>query len=104
MIPAHWDMPTIAAILVSLVIPLLSSLLSRAHWPQEITGLISVVLAGANGFFAEWAKAGNTFHWQGAATLALESLGGVLVGRLLLWKGTQTDAKLLAVGSKKPGP
>jgi len=90
----------IISLVVSVVIPLFSSLLSRTHWPSEVTGLLTVALATANGFFTQWSQTTDEFQWKSALLLSLGSFLVAVAKRVALWRGTQTDAKLLAVGSK----
>lgn len=96
----HIDAATVAAVLVSTVIPLLSSLLSKAHWPAEIAGLLTLLLSTGDAFFAEWAKAGDAFDWHHAAGLALLTVLGAFQFRSHVWAGSSTDAAALTVGSK----
>lgn len=92
----HLDAAFVVALIVSTVIPLLSSLLARAHWPGEIVGILTLALATANGFFAEWADAGSGFDWRAALGTAVLSFLTAVAARYGLWKGTATDAAALA--------
>lgn len=84
---------------VSLLIPLLSSLLVKAHWPAEVAGLLTLVLATANGLLTQWADQGSAFNWHAALSAAFVSLIIAFQARARIWLGSKTDAKALAVGS-----
>lgn len=88
------------SLLTSTLIPAVSSLVSRQHWPTEITALITVILAAVSGFAAQAASAGD-FHLNTALLYSLLTYVIAAVARSQFWRGTTTDAKLLAVGSKK---
>ena len=98
----HFDTATILALLVSIVIPLVSTLLMKAHWPVDVMSYLTIVLAAINGFVTEWAQSPNANHydWKTAVGISLSSLVVALISRRGLWVGTKTDAKLAAVGSK----
>ena len=88
--------PTIVALMVSVVLPLLSALIARPRWPGELVGVLTLLLAGATGFFSEWAAAGDGFRWQTAMSTAVLTFGLAVAARYGLWKGTATDARALA--------
>lgn len=94
---------TIVAVLVSTVLPLISSLISSppvaAKWP-EFEGIATTVLAAVTGFFAEWAHAGSGFDWKRAAGIAALSLLTAFQSRARIWAGSAIDAILRAAGSK----
>lgn len=90
----------VISLIVSVVIPLLSSLLAKAHWPGEVVGILTLLIAAANGFFTEWAQAGSGFNWRHALLLAVASFVVAVLSRYGLWKGTVTDGKALAFPSK----
>jgi hypothetical protein len=98
----HLNTALIVALVVSPVIPLLSSLLARAHWPGEVVGILTLVLAAANGFFSEWAQDGDAFDWRTALSTAVGSFIVAIASRYGLWKGTTTDAKLLQFPGPRP--
>jgi hypothetical protein len=89
-------------LLVSVVLPLVSSLITTTKMPDEVRGIATLVLAGVTGVVTEWAKAGDGFDWRTAVKTALVAFVIAVAGRVALWRGTKTDAKLLAVGSKAP--
>jgi hypothetical protein len=91
---------TILALVISIVLPLLSSLLSKPHWPAEIAGIITLALSTATGFLTEWANAGGDYHWQTALETTLVSFGIAVLGRTGLWRNTVLDSLLLSVGAK----
>jgi len=88
---------TILALIVSVVIPLIAALLSKARWPQEVTGIITAALATANGFFTEWANStgANHYNWQAALGIAIGSFFLAIAAHYGVWKDTATTAKLL---------
>jgi hypothetical protein len=94
----------IVGLIVSVVIPLLSALLTRAHWPTEVVGLLTVLLATANGFFTEWANAGDRFRWQVALSTAIVSYVLAVAAHYGIWKGTSTEARALAAPAAKTKP
>lgn len=96
------DAAQIVALVVSVVIPLCSSLLARAHWPAELVGVLTLVISAGNGFAAQWAAAGSGFDWRPALGLAVGSFIVAVLSRYGLWRGTATDAKLLAFPASKP--
>jgi uncharacterized membrane-anchored protein len=98
------NLATTLALLVSVVIPLLSSLFTKASMPAEVRGILTLLLSAVTGFVTEWAHAASSndvsFHWQTAAGTAAVSFVIAILSRYGLWRGTATDAKALAVGSK----
>ena len=94
------DGTTIIGLVLSILIPLLTSLLAKAHWPTEIQSLITIVLATATGFLTEWIDAGSTFDWKTALGLSLGSMLVAIAARYGFWRETPLDAKLLSVGGK----
>lgn len=92
----HFDTATIISLIVSVVIPLVSALLYRAHWSITIIGVLTLALSFANGFLTQWADAGNTFAWQAAlATTAVDFVMAV-VAHKGVWKATPLEANLIA--------
>lgn len=100
----HPDTAFILSLVLSVFIPLVSSLLGRAHWPGEVLGILTALISGANGFFTEWAESSRLHHydWRTALGLALGSFVVASLGRVILWAGTRTDAKILAFPSASP--
>jgi protein-S-isoprenylcysteine O-methyltransferase Ste14 len=100
-----FDMNTamIIAFVVSIVIPLLSNIVAKEHWPKEIVGLITAFLATANGFFTEWDQSGDNFKWQTALSVAIVSFFLAVAAHYGLWKDTKTEQKLLRAGPGKNG-
>lgn len=98
----HPDTAMVLSLVLSVFIPLLSSLLGRAHWPSEVLGIFTLAISTVNGFFTEWSESSNSHHydWKTALGIALGSFVFASLGRIVLWVGTKTDAQLLAVGSK----
>jgi hypothetical protein len=100
-----FDMNTsmIIALVVSIIIPLLSNIVAKEHWPKEVVGIMTAFLATANGFFSEWDQAGSNFRWQTALSMAVLSFFLAVAAHYGLWKDTKTEAKLLKAGSGKGG-
>jgi uncharacterized membrane-anchored protein len=96
----HLHTATVIALLISTVLPLVSSLVTTVHMPPEVAGIVTLLLATVTGFLTEWHEAGDGFRWQTAAGLAALSFLTAAVARARIWIGSRTDAKLLAVGSK----
>lgn len=98
----HLDLAQILGLIVSVVIPLVSALLSRAHWPQEITGILTLAVSTADGFLTEWAHAGSSWDWKPALGQTIITFFLAVAAHYGVWKGTQTSAKLLAFPRAKP--
>lgn len=98
------NLATTLALVVSVVLPLVSSLLTKPEVPAELRGVLTLLLSAVTGFVTEWAHAAASadvsFRWQAAAGTAAVSFVIAILSRYGLWKGTATDAKALAVGSK----
>ena len=90
--------------LIGLILPLLSALLTRAHWPNEIAGLCTLVLSAVEGIVAEATHGGADFQWGDALTKGGIALAAAVVGRLILWANSSTDAQLLAFPRKGVAP
>jgi hypothetical protein len=84
----------------SVAIPLISALLYRAQWNRTVVGLLSLLLATANGFLTEWAAAPSRYDWQDGIWRAALSFGVVVAAHYGVWKDTPAEGRLLAVGSK----
>ena len=97
----HLDTATIIALAIALVIPAVSSLLSKVHWPKEVVGLITLALSALNGFLTEWAKSPSNFDWKSGLLLTVASFAIAIASRYGILKDTKLDAKLLSVGSQK---
>lgn len=94
------NIATLVLLLVSVVFPLISSFLTKAHWPPEIAGLITLALSLIAGLVTEWAQAGDHYNWRVAVSTALSSFVVAAIARARIWIGSLIDGKLLAVGSK----
>lgn len=92
------SLPLILLAVVSYFLPLVSSLLAKQHWPVEVLGLLTTLLAAVAGFVTEWAHADAAFDWRKAAAAALGSWLVAAVARRQTWAGSRIDAKLLAAG------
>jgi hypothetical protein len=97
----HPDTATIVSLVVSVLIPLCSATLTRAHWPVELLGVLTMALAVVNGFFTEWADAGSHFDWQVALSRAVVSFVLAVAAHYGVWKGTATTSKLIAFPTKR---
>lgn len=97
----HWDTATTLAVVLSFVIPALSAAAARGKIPANVAGGITLVVAALNGFFTEWADSSSATHydWKSAAGIALFSLGVAILSHYGLWKGTDTEGHLLAIGN-----
>lgn len=95
------DTATILAIALSWLIPLLSSLLARAHWPGEVVGILTLLISAANGFLSEWARDTVSYNWRHGLLVAVASFVVAVLGRYGLWRNTATDAKVLAFPAPK---
>jgi len=99
----HLDVATVIGLVVSVVIPALSSLLSREHWDAAVTGVLTLLLSTADGFFTQWGAHPVDFQWKAAVGTAVVSYAIALATRFGVLKDTALDAKLLAVGSPPTG-
>lgn len=97
----HLDTATLVGLVLSVVIPAVSSLLSREHWDTAVTGAVTLLLSGADGFFSQWAAHPSDFQWKAALGTAVASYALALLVRFGVLKDTNLDATLLAVGSPK---
>lgn len=95
----------VLSIVVSLVIPLASSLLTRAHWSVQATGMITMLLSAISGFFVEWSQAVNIdhFNWKNAAVAALVSYAFAVAAHYGAWKGS-AEALLHAFPGRSATP
>lgn len=93
----------VLTMIIAFLIPLLSALLSRAHWDQTITGLLTVGLSIASGYFTEWLHSSNVNHydWHTALGLALFSFFVAIASHFGVWQGGSLENGLLAIGSKR---
>lgn len=99
----HWDTATSLSVVLSFVIPALSALAARGKIPANVAGLITMLISALNGFFTEWAESSGPTHfdWKTAAGIALFSYLVAVASHYGLWRGTETQAHLLAVGNQK---
>lgn len=102
--------PLLIAVLLSVVIPAVSALVTRLRWDSSITGLITLAMSGATGFVTEWGSAGAGFDWKAAAVTAAGSWLVAAVSQSKILSGTGLEARLLAfrsgptVGPGEPDP
>lgn len=92
---------TVLSLLIGVVIPHLSALLSGTKAiPAWAGGYITLVLAAVTGFLSEWAKDPNHYDWQRGALNAGVALLFAVISHYGVLRSTPVQAKLLAVGSK----
>lgn len=96
------DVAQIVGLIASVIIPLVSAALSRTKWPQEITGILTLVVSTADGFFTEWAHAASNWDWKPALGQTIITFALAVAAHYGIWKGTQTQAKVLAFPAPKP--
>ena len=98
--PLQPNTALILLLVTSLVIPLVSELLSKAHWSEQATGLITMLLAAVGGFCTEWSQSPNMDHydWKTAAGAALLAFVIAVAAHYGVWKGGSLAAKLRTVG------
>lgn len=92
------DTATIIGLILSVIIPGVSSLLNVGKLAPAASGLITLALSTLTGFLTAWQSAGDGFDWQQGALTALGSYIVAAIARRQLWAGTQVDQALLAVG------
>jgi hypothetical protein len=106
MIPGVTNLSPLALalfIIVSIVLPLVSSLLVKNEWVTthpEIGGILTLLLSAVTGVLTEALKAGNGFAWKPAVLAAVVAFVLAAIGRARLWVGSTADRKALNVGSK----
>ena len=91
-------------IVVSVVLPLVSSLLVKVEWVTkhpEIGGIVTLLLSAVTGLLTEALKAGDGFAWKPAIYAAAVAFVFAAIGRARLWVGSTADRKALNVGSKQ---
>lgn len=92
--------------IISFVIPLLSALLTRAHWAPEITGLVTLALSTALAFFTTWQQSSNATHydWKTVLGTALYSFLVAVATHYGVWKSGKAEAALKAFPAAKAAP
>lgn len=97
------DTAFVLSVATSYVIPLISSLLGQIHWDSWVLGIITTVIATANGFLTEWAQSSSVNHydWKHALVISFADLLLALTGRKVSWEKTRLDSRLLQIGSPK---
>lgn len=89
---------------VAWFLPLLSSLIARPHWPGEVVGGLTIILAAVTGFCNEWIaylqnNTGGHYDWRHALGVTITTVVFAFIARIMVWAGTKTDAWALAFGS-----
>jgi uncharacterized membrane protein YfcA len=87
---------------VAWLFPLLSSFVSRQHWPQWVTGLLTLVISTVGGFVSEWFQDPSHFHIGQATFKAFLAYFLAAVAHQKIWSSTLLDAKLLAFPRRLP--
>lgn len=93
------DTATILGLAINLVASLGGALLSRAHWPQWITGICTLFVSSVIAFLTEWSQSTdiNHYNWVKMAELALVGFViAVTAGYKGIWQGTTLHANILA--------
>lgn len=88
--------------LVSVVIPLVSSLLLKQKWVTthpEVGGVVTLILATITGLLTKYLDSSGPFNWHAGLSTAFVSLIIAFQSRSHIWRGSAADAKALAVGS-----
>jgi len=98
----HLDTATTISLIVSVIIPLCSALLYRAHWSITVIGVFTLALSFANGFFTTWADAGDGFAWQQAIAQTVACFVLAVVAHKGVWKATPIEASLIAFPKTAP--
>lgn len=101
------DTATLLGLAINLLASLGGALLSRAHWPQWITGICTLFVSSAIGFFTEWSQSVdiNHYNWVKMAELALVGFViAVTTGYKGIWQGTTLHANILAFPKPSPPP
>lgn len=94
----HPDTLLVLTLIIGGLLPGLSALLSRAHWDQFVTGVITVGLSIANGFFQTWLNSSSRTHydWRDAAGIAAFTWLVAVMSNLGIWQNTKVVGRLLA--------
>lgn len=99
-----FDTATVVSLIVSIVIPLVSALLYRAHWSITIIGVLTLALSFANGFFTQWADSGPGFNWQHAVLLTVADFILAVAAHKGVWRATPLEANLIQFPKATPPP
>ena len=92
--------PAIIALIASVIIPGFSAAVVKEHWDASITGILTIALSTADGFFTEWAKDGSDFNWKLGVGIAIGSWIIAAITQSKVLSGTQFEAWLLSLGSR----
>lgn len=84
------------ALLAGYLLPLLTAIIARQHWPSALLGPITAVLSAVTGFVSEWAQHPSAYSWRDGGLRAVFVAGFALVGLLQSWRKTGLHDKLLA--------
>lgn len=93
------DTATILGLAINLIASLGGALLSRAHWPQWITGICTLFVSSVIGFFTQWDQSSSINHYNWVKMAELSLVGFVIAvttGYKGIWQGTDLHAAILA--------
>lgn len=99
------DTAVILGLALNLVASLGGALLSRAHWPQWITGICTLFVSSVIGFLTQWSQSVdiNHYNWLKMAELSLVGFViAVTTGYKGIWEGTPLHASILAFPTAHP--
>lgn len=92
----------VLSLVVSVIIPLVSALFTRAKWSSEVTGIISLFLSAIAGLAVEWSQATDLSHFnlKAAALNAVVSYVVAVAAHYGAWKSGSIEASLHAFPSQ----
>jgi hypothetical protein len=95
----HLPPALIAALIASLVIPAVSQLLTKrpTSW---VTGVLTLALSAADGFFSLWASQGDGFNWKSAVGATLVAWGIAALSHSKVIKRTDIERWLVTHGNR----
>jgi hypothetical protein len=98
----HLTTATILALLISVIIPHLTSLVSNTKIvPVWAGGYVTLFLAAVTGFCSEWAQSPNDYNWRQGLATAIGAFVVAVVSRVGVLKNTPTDTKLIDLGASR---
>jgi hypothetical protein len=98
----HLSTATILALILSVVIPHLTSLVSNTKIiPVWAGGYVTLVLSAATGFCSEWAQSPDHYDWRQGLATAVGAFVVAALSRQVILKDTPTDTKLIDFGASR---